>query len=405
MTPIAIRAFNGLRTDIAAERLAFSTKAGADLVQAENIVLDSTGKAQLRPGFTIERAGTAHSLWPRDTDEGYVLFVAAGVLRRAVRAADATLSYTILTSGLSNEPMAYCKPTELIYFTNGVNKGVIEGNAVRSWGLPHPLQPTVALTAGNMPPGDYQYVITEQRVDGQESGCGAAARVTVPAGGGLTFTFQPVGDAAVTHRQVYLTTTNSDQLFLALTVLASASSASYTGDTGELSAELLTQYLEAPPVGTCLAWHAGEVYVADGDAVYKSHPLSYELFDLEDHFLADGAVRILAPLEGEGVFVCTDRSMSWLGGTGPMNERTWTELATYGAIPGTLSYVDASLFLDGEQGTRKLPVWLSKKGPCVGLPGGQIRNLTIQRHPVALDGRGASYFNPLTKTLVAVATA
>jgi hypothetical protein len=387
---VAYTGFTGLRNSLPTARFALS-----DLEVASNIDLDESGMASRRAGRTSVLAGDVHSLW---SEEDVCLFVQASTLKRLSTAYTASTLKTLA----SNARMAYQKVDERVYFTNETDTGVLENGAARSWGIEPPPAIASAVTVGYMPAGDYQATMTYVREDGQESGAGLATRITVPAGAGLDFTLPVSSDPGVAAKIVYLSTANGEVLYRALFLSADETTASYTNDTTELALELQSQFLSAPPAGHLLGYFQGCMYVAVGDTVYPSEPYAHEWFDLRKFISFDAKVTLFAPIEDEGVFIGTEKSIGWMPGSGPEAFR-YVRRASYGAILGALDYVEADKFSDGALGARDLPMWLSTKGVCVGLPGGSVQNLTDAKYSFTAQGSGCALYRSDTSQLIAVA--
>ncbi len=391
---IAYETFAGLRNDVAPHRFEMS-----DLALATNVDIDASGGLARRAGRTLKRAGAVHSLWSDDTT---ALFVEDGALKQLNADYTATTLRADLTPGLR---MAYQKVNDRVYFSNGAQSGLLHAGTVRSWGLPVPPLPLVAATVGDMPAGGYQFAMTYLRSDGQESGAGLAGRITLPAGSGLTFTLPVATDPDVATKAVYLSTPNGDLLYHALEVANAVTAAIYTNDTLELTLPLETQSLSAPPPGHLLGYHRGRMFVALGDTLFYSEPAAYEWFDLRRYLSFDSRITLFAPIEDRdypGIFVATETSTGWLQGA-DADAFKYVQTADYGAVPGTVSYVDGSLLAQGASGARMLPVWLSTQGICAGMPGGQVQNLTRAKYRFEAQGSGCALFKPESAQFIAVA--
>jgi len=395
-------AFNGLRNDVSPERFELG-----DLATADNINIDKTGRIERRGGYTQRVAGAAHSLWA-DELQDVCLYVTSSGLRRM--AADLTAS-TVASLFDTASPMSYTRVSDRVYFGNGRDKGIFEAGAVRAWGMPVAPLPAALAAVGMMPVGTYQYAMTWMRVDGQESGCGVAGRIDLAAGGGIAFTTPaaPLGD--IVGANLYVSPANSDVLLYA-TTLTPGASVTWQTDPSELSLPLATQHLSPPPAGHLVAYYRGRMFVAVGDTIFYSEPYAYELFDLRRYLQLDGRITLLAPLmekernvntgDSSGFFVGTDRSMGVMAGTDP-DSFQYVPKVDYGAIPGTLQHVDGSLVRDGGTGARKLPMWLSAKGVCIGLPDLLINNLTRSRYAFDAGGQGAAAVLPDPNRYIATA--
>lgn len=399
---VVYAAFSGLRNDVRPERFEL-----ADLVAADNVDIDKTGSIARRAGYTSVLGGAAHSLWADELQE-VCLFVNSSGLRRLARDMTASAVASLMDTA---SPMSYTRVSDRVYFCNGRDIGIFEANAVRAWGMPVAPLPSAAPAVGVMPAGNYQFVMTWMRADGQESGCGIAGRVTLPAGGGIAFSTPAAPMADIVGANLYVSPANSDVLLYA-TTLAPGDGITWQTDPSELSLDLKTQFLSPPPAGHLVAFYRGYMFIAVGDTLYVSSPYGYELFDLQRHWQLDGRITMLAPFmekernvntgDGSGFFIGTDRSMGVIAGTDP-DSFQYVPKVDYGAVPGTLQYVDGSLVRDGGSGARKLPMWLSAKGVCVGLPDLLINNLTRSRFDFDVGGQGAAAFLPDPNRFIATA--
>lgn len=147
------------------------------------------------------------------------------------------------------------------------------------------------------------------------------------------------------------------------------------------------QYYD-PPVGTHLAHHGGRIFVIQGKVAWHSEPFNLNAFDLVRNYLPfQSNLRMFRPVR-DGVWVSTQRKIYFLAGTIP-SEYARMETAAYPAIEWTDAPLDLENLGAGEL-TGKGAIWTSTKGVCVGLPGGQMINLTYKKvnYPDARKGAG-----------------
>jgi hypothetical protein len=334
--------FSGLRNDVPPERFDLG-----DLAAADNIDIDKTGRIARRGGYTQRRAGSQHSIWADETGT-ICMFVEGGALMQMAPSLTAAAVMQLLDA---TSPVAYMRVGDRVYFANGRDKGVLEAGVVRTWGLPVAPLPGATASFGLMPAGAYQFAMTWLRRDGQESGCGLAGVIELSASGGINFTIPPAPQADVVAAVLYLSPANSDVLLEAAQV-APGTIVSWQTDPHTLSAPLETQFFGPPPAGHLIAHYRGHTFVAVGDTVFVSKAFGYELFNLRRYLQLDGRITLLAPLtekernvatgDASGFFVGTDRSMGVLSGTDPDNFQ-YVPKVDYGAVPGTLQYVDGTL--------------------------------------------------------------
>lgn len=389
---VAFTAFGGVRNDVTPERFSVT-----DLAVGDNVNIDKSGRVFRRDGYSSVRAGAAHSLWADDEQQN-CLFVSAGSLMRMAPDFSAA-ALTPMADAFSR--VSFSRVNDRIYYSNGLDRGIVENGAARVWGMPVPPLPGVAVTVGAMPAGTYQFTMTWLRADGQESGAALAGTVTVPDGGGLNFALPVPVQADIVGKTVYLTTPNGDTLFEAgAPVAASTTSFYYGNNAGELTTPLATQFLQQPPAGQLLAYYRSRMFVAVEDTLFWSEDFGYELFDLRKYLQLDGRITLLAPMTDKersdqgmssGFFIGTERSCGVLVGSDPASFQ-YVPKVNYGAVLGALDYVDGALFRDGASGARPLPMWMTAQGICVGMPDLEVHNLTRSRYGFSAAGQGAAMF-------------
>lgn len=383
--------FTGLRNDTTPERFTQN-----DLAVADNVVLDNVRSMRRRAGSTLAAAGSKHSAWSNGQDA----FVGVGTSLARV---DAALGVTVLQTGLAGTPISYARGGDRIYFSDGTHTGAIEGNTVRSWGLE---TPSLLATKSNsdLTPGQYLATATYMRADGQESGAAGAQVITINPGDGVMLTVPPSIDPGVTSVRFYMSTVNEEVLYELATVPSSAASFSpMQADIDALNEPLVTQFMGPAPAGQLVAYYKGRMFVAVGDTLYPSQPYAYELFDARDYIVLDGPITMLAPFEDDGAsgfFIATTNSTGVLIGDAPEDFK-YVPKADYGVVAGALAYVDGALYTDGALGARRLPMWLSRAGICLGTPGLDIINITRERYTFDTADTGAAMYDPVTNQWVA----
>lgn len=395
---VSYKAFTGLRNDRPVERFELP-----DLEICDNADIDKSGMVSLRNGRTLISGNAVHSLWTDDKALGLV------VQGTTLNKLNPDHSLTVVRSGLTPAlRMMYTKVNDIVYFANGRENGAFENGATRTWGIAVPPRPGVAVSLGAMPAGDYQYVTTYVRNDGQESGALSARVVTVPANGALVFTLTPSADPGVQFQNVYISEPNGDVLFQALQVPNATLSATYAGDTLEFTSDLSTQFLSPPPVGHIVGYYRGRMFVGVGDTLFYSEEYAYERFDLRKYVSLNGRITLIAPMEDKeqsdkgndsGLFLGTDRSCGVLVGSRP-EDFQYVPKTNYGAILGAVTYVDGSLYGDRAAGARELPVWLTTDGICIGMPRMEIQNLTRAKYRITAAGQGAALFQADSHRLI-----
>lgn len=385
--------FDGLRNDVTSERFDLG-----DMEIALNVNIDKTGRLSRRDGFTQRKAATSpHSLWA--TPQGDMCFYVAGNILQQLNTDWTSSTVGVLLDGSS--PVSYERVNDRVYFANGTDIGVIENGAMRSWGLPAAPLPMAIPTVGFMPAGRYQFNMVWLRGDGQCSGCGLSGVLELDAGSGIDFTIPQAPSSEIVGAIIYVSPANSD-LLLEAAVAAPGQLVMWRSDPSALSVPLAAQTVGPPPAGHLIAYYRGHMFVAVGNVIYISAPYAYEQFDRRRYIQLDSRITMMAAINDldrteagrtSGFFIGTERTTGVLSGNNP-DDFQYIQKAEYGVVPGTVQMVDGTRFKDGASGTRLLPMWLSEKGICVGMPELAVLNLTRGRYNLEAGGRGAALFIP-----------
>jgi hypothetical protein len=337
------------------------------LVIADNVDMRRQKKVTRRPGFVdtgyIVDHNTIVSAW---ADKQLFLFQKGGHLHRFISATDAPLLIGGLTHG--GKLSAYRLQNNHVFWSNGFETGVIEpsGNE-RRLGITPPGRDAASVITGNVGSGRYQYVFTFVEADGRESGSPLPITVELPENSGLSFTF-----SAGLARNFWISEANGEELYLATTVAPNATSLVYRASS-PLTSIPLDRLLMAPPSPWCdIDWFRASLLWAVEDRVEWSNTFDYELRDLAKGYMPFGEkVHMVAGLQN-GFYVGTENAHWWYQGTN-MAELDMTQVADYGAIPGTKVHIAGGVVGTGES-TERIPLWATQKGIVMGLPGGTLRN-------------------------------
>jgi hypothetical protein len=368
----------GLRNDIDTERFGVG-----DLLVGSNIDLDETGRVSRRAGTSVVSAGMTHSLW---SNEKLALFIRGNTLHRLHPNGQEEAIYQYLY-----EPTPFADVNGEAFGANSKSAIVVdEGGNVRQWGIEPPRfsdLPTPAEIPGALPAGSYGVTMTYVRRDGRESG---APRAVYGSGLGLRLEGLPVSpDPNVTHKRIYITRPDGEVFFAAGQIRNAVTSMSIT-DLPQDTIQLRTQFKTRAPYGRVVGFFGGRTIVADGPHLFYSDVYEFELFDLRTNFISfDANVTLFAPVNG-GAFVGTEKEISFLAGR-DITQVERAIVANYGAVLGTLSYVDGDQLLKGEQ-QGDVAVWMTARGICAGTDDGTFINLTGQRYQVSPAIQGAGLF-------------
>lgn len=332
------------------------------LTQADNVNVTAAGAlercrgfAQVSTNFAINGAYST-----RDFKRLYV--VDAGELRQM----NVDMTYTVLRTGLANARMQFEEVNGLVFYTNGVDYGVIEpSGSLRSWGIAPPGAAVATASAGGaLAEGLYQFVCTLVDDRGMESGSGDVAAVNAVAGERIALTSIPQVAGFTTN--VYATGCNSTVYQL---IQEGASDNLLYDATTPLLEELAFWGLNEPR-GAIPAEFKGVMYVAeafpefDQSVIWPSLPLHYHHFDTAgDGIVVPGTVRMLRACK-DALICGTDRGIYAYADEGLV------QLADYGVVPGW----HASRSGDA------LYFW-SQRGLCRALPFANLTESTVSVPP------------------------
>lgn len=364
-----------------------------DLVEARNVDLDDTGGISRREGYRVAMAGSdCHSLWS-NADGSVSLFVQGDRLMRF----DGTTAAQ-LGSGLTiGARMRYVEVLGRIYHSNGIESGVLEAGAVRSWGLRVPAAPVLTPTGGELAPGRYAVTLTAVASDGQESGAGPGTEIELTMGGGILVALPPRTSRIVAFR-IYCTTANGATFYLA--GADDQSPFTIAGSQNELQRPLTLLHAGRPPAGMAhLAHYNGRVFASVGSRLHYCLPFSPELWRPTDYLEFGSRIRMVAPTD-DGIYVGDEAGVHWLAGANPETAGMTTVAGR--AVEDTLVFATGAHL--GAQTELALPVWLSEDGPAVGLPGGAVRLPNARRFRFDAPDRGAALFRQMGETFQYLST-
>ena len=373
------RDFTGLRNNVGA--------AGFDLGDLEvglNVDIDDKGFLLRRKGHSaVVVAGVDRDLFAAG---GVCLGVGSNTLVQI----SPNWSTQNLHSGLTpNRPLSYAAIGARVYYSNGVESGVVENGQRRSWGLEVPGFPDVDFTGGALSAGQYQVALTYLRADGQESG----ARISIVANlvapdGGLELTLPVSTDSNVTLKAIYVSARNGEILYRYAVIDKAVTTFAVREERPGIVA-LATQFLVPPNMLGAIdyiAYGNGRMLVAVGSRLYCSEPYAPELFDPRKSWPFLDAITMVVPLE-DGTWLGTKSQVIWLPNAEPEKWQFMAK-APYGVIPGT-AYVD-SLSSIGDGSGKGLAVYFATtQGLCVGGNGGQMSNFTEGKFSYPIQERGA----------------
>ena len=132
------------------------------------------------------------------------------------------------------------------------------------------------------------------------------------------------------------------------------------------------------------------VYVV-GDTVYFSDPFAYEQIDFTKGFIPFKDPVTMIGIVESGIFIGTTKDIYFVGGNKP-SEFDLIQVADYGVVRDTRSYLDGTVVGDDSVTGKKIPAWISSKGMCIGFPDGSMQNVTENAVILPKGVTGASFF-------------
>lgn len=155
-----------------------------------------------------------------------------------------------------------------------------------------------------------------------------------------------------------------------------------------------TRSFSAAPIGTHIAVFNGRMLIAVGHTIFISEPWGYGLFNLANYIDFTSNVVMILPTDF-GVYV-SDEESTWFFEGQHFTDFKQTKVAEYPALEWseTTDTVDAATL--GLDVTGLSWLWGSTNGAVLGLPTGQIINLTVNKvkYPnIGTKGAGLLYGN------------
>lgn len=334
------------------------------------------GRLSRRSQVKLAIAGTrTHSLWSGDHNTCYV---AAGDLKRI----DDNMAVTTMRAGVGEQEMFYTELAGVVYYSNGVVTGTIEGGVDKPWGLPIPEAPVASAVAyGGLAAGTYMVAYVYLDSAGCESGASPTAVVQVADGGGIALANIDTSDIV----RVFVTPTNGDALYWAQDIpIGTTSTLIGAHAPGKM---ITTQYMTPMPPCTQLENYNGRIYAALDNALIATQPLNYYLTRPASDFVMFPDPITMVKSVVDGVYVGTQHGVMYLDGNelGQFKMRPADMLAP---IPGSALAVDGGLF--GESG--KGIVWLTRRGWVFASSGGRVKRLTESQMALPEYDRAAALY-------------
>lgn len=341
------------------------------LTVAENVDVTVAGSIHSRAGYRKIWDGPVDAFW---TDGKNCLMQSADVLMQVARDG-LSWSFTTITSGLLQAgPGNFLQAVEAqdkLYWTTGVEQGVIANGAVRPLGIVEPMPPLLQSTVGTLPAGTYLVAITFLRDDGRESAPSDMAWLDVSEGGvrvDLPVSISPF----ITDVCVYLSYPNGTDLYWAGSVANGVTSFDVITTGGiDYGRPVPGVESQAPPQAAFFGLFNGRLLLASGGLLYWSQLADFERFDIGESYLDfDGHITGLGTT-ADALYIAT-ATTTWRFGPGFPTD-TQRDRIGNGCIPGTMAMTTIN-------GVDEL-FWFAPDGVCRAVPGSPASNLTLNTLP------------------------
>jgi len=344
----------------------------AFLRKALNVDLTAEGHPIRRRGYELHTAGYAHSVWACQ-QLGIICVVIDGELM-AGKDVDAMVSMATINR---YQPVSYAFVNDSIYWSNGQQLGEITyALESRAWGAPVAPQPTVAGPASANPNGwtdTRQVSVVYEDSFGREGG--ASEPVLVGASGSFTVDIPLPLPTGIRSAKIYVGETNSEILYHARSIMGASPVMVHESEMGR-GKELDTLNLKPPTAGQLVRSMNGRIYIARNSKITFTESLRYHLTrPSQGIFMMPEYITLMEP-STDGLYVGTSMGVVFIAGTDPYDVRQ-LHVSPYAPVEGAVTRVPGEKF--GVE-VDEVPVWWGADGVMVvGLPGGQLRQLTRDR--------------------------
>jgi len=353
---------------------------------ATNIDITRLNKIKRRKGFTPKVNTSISAAWVNNRSMLYQ----SGTTLTAV---DKDYNTDDVRTGLTASAQLHAHQIhDLIYYSNGIETGCLQAGVHRPLGVESPeLATLTATTGGDMPLGVYRVAISLVRNDGFESGVLLPATSIELTGGNSSIQVGSVTslDSAILVNY-YITHTDGDSFYFAGQGPTGVAF-NISKDPTLLRRAMKTTNTHPPLPFNIIEPFSGRMLYAIGDTLYFSDPFAYERIDYKKGFIPFGnRITMIGTIE-EGFFIGTTKKTYFLSGT-RVGELEIDQVADYGVVADTRSYLDGTVVGSESATTKTLPAWISTKGMCIGFQDGSVQNVSESSVILPEGITGASFF-------------
>lgn len=370
-TPTKIEKFLGLNTQDAPEALV-----KGEFREALNLYVTNAQQMAQREAPALITAGDFHSL---ETIGELTLIVQEQKLLSVDSAGVTTELFDGLTA---HEAMSYEEYNGDIFFSNGIDAGMIQDGVVAPWGMELPAPPATVAADGSMPAGKYVVYVAYQDTEGAESVASLPARVQLYAQGGINVIF-PKFPSYAEIVNVYVTLHDGVVAYLNKQVPVAQTSVLITAEGG--TAELTSLDMMPAPPSRIVRKYGGRLIGATGSMLWFTDPYNPRRYrPAENYYLFPVEITMVEVVD-TGVYIGADK-IYFLEGPDMLNMKQIIA-DTSPAIFGTGMTLD-SAYMPLLETNGTLALWLSGKGFMAGANSGEAVPLSENKvtFPVATEG-------------------
>ena len=328
------------------------------LREAINVDIDDAGNTRLREGYELLYSGSGiGSLYERYFREGTEL-----------KYLNDDNTATVVTN--VEGKVRYTKLNERIYYTDGYSNGILDGIVSTPLSVETPKTFEVAHSSiGSLEPGLYLVTCAYLSPEGILSGAPITTEIKLFSTGGITVTVpQPIIPGKIV---IYCTPGNSPVLH-EQAILNYGINTYTISSIGKSVRTCSTQFMDPMPPGQIIEYYKGKLYIAHGNELWFSEPHRYGLtIPSKNFFYFPDRITVCVAVDN-GIYVVSDKT--YFITFSKTEEATMKEVSQNKAVEGTSLKIPGSSF--GFEFESDLAYWFSEEGAVVGLPNGQIHNLT-----------------------------
>jgi len=342
----------------------------SSLRSAINVNLDKEGNVISRKGYTRLYSGEdIHSVF-----DNY--FVESSELKQLDLITNIP---TIIADELqTRRHLAWLNLMGTVIYSNGLDIRSIPNNL---FGIPTPPNnPLLTQTSGNLPFGTYQVAIVYQdTITGEIGGASLASKIHIADKAGIEVSNIPSAPQGY-NVIIYCSTQNGEALYKNI-VLNNGIDTHIIFDSEESTRVLDTQFMCPLLGGHILRHFKARLYVARDNVLWYSKAMRYGLHNpSEDFFQFASKITIVQPVT-DGIYIVADKTY-FLSGTEP-KKMSLSVVSKDEGIEGTGITMEGDAF--GLGADIEVGYWFSKKGATLGLPKGELKDITSDRLAINED--------------------